>query len=80
MEQKNLNETQDHAEPVSPLGEHSLENPPQYPSMPHAQPPAPHAPPPAPHVPPMLAPPQAPPATPSGMILIHIARMRLRGE
>ena len=73
MEQKNLNETQDHAEPVSPLGEHSLENPPQYPSMPHAQPPAPHA-------PPMLAPPQAPPATPSGMILIHIARMRLRGE
>ena len=60
MEQKNLNETQDHAEPVSPLGEHSLEIP-QYPSMPHA-------------------PPQAPPATPSGMILNHIARMRLRGE
>ena len=60
MEQKNLNETQDHAEPVSPLGEHSPEIP-QYPSMPHA-------------------PPQAPPATPSGMILNHIARMRLRGE
>ena len=49
--------------------------------MPHAQPMlAPPQAPPATHVPPMLAPPQAPPATPSGMILNHIARMRLRGE
>ena len=66
MEQTNLNETQHHAEEVSPTGEHRPEYPPQYPSMP-----------PVPPLQPLLAP---PPAPSSGMILNHIARMRLRGK